>query len=259
MITNRNVINFLGVNVDPVDTGGLLDRVITFAQSNIQHKVMYINADCMLIAQKDEDYRKVLNKAQLVYADGYGIVLGARLLGHRIPDRSTAADFMPVFCKTFADNGLKLFLLGSRPGVAELAGEKLKRNHPHLQIVGVHHGYFSAHKTESILRRINAAAPHIVLIGMGAPYQEKWAAENAPNLDVPVLWTVGGLFDFLSGRLKRGPQVLLDHGFEWLCRLCVEPRRLSKRYILGNIAFMWHIIKWKYIRPEGRKMVHGNH
>jgi N-acetylglucosaminyldiphosphoundecaprenol N-acetyl-beta-D-mannosaminyltransferase len=203
---------------------------------------MYVNADCMLLANKDKKYRKILNGADLVYADGVGVVYAAKLWGHSLPGRSTAADFMPDFCCTFAERGLRLFFLGAPDGVAEKAAEKLRQQIPNLNIVGTHHGYFSPAQSGEIISRINATKPDIVVVGFGAPYQEVWIHDNAHLFDTTVLWGVGGLFDFLSGRIKRGPQWLLDHGFEWLCRLLVEPRRLWRRYLLGNTKFVLYVL-----------------
>jgi N-acetylglucosaminyldiphosphoundecaprenol N-acetyl-beta-D-mannosaminyltransferase len=201
----------------------------------------------MLISIKNERYRQTLNRADLVYADGVGIVWGARLWGHRLPDRSTAADFMPDFCKTFAEHGLRVYLMGARQGIAKEAADCLLKKVPNLRIVGTQHGYFKQEETEEIKQRINLARPDVLLIGLGAPYQEFWIEDNISELDVPVIWGVGGLFDFISGRTKRGPQWLLDHGFEWLCRLVVEPRRLWRRYLIGNSKFVLYILWHRFI------------
>ena len=258
MDSSRNIINFMGVNVDVVDTKGLYNRIIDFAQNNKPHKVMYVNAYCMLIAQKDDEYREILNSADLVYADGISIVWGARFLGNCLPCRSTGADFIPGFCQVFAEKGFKIYLLGARPGVAEVAGQKLKQANPTLKIAGAHYGYFSHHENQRIIDEINRATPHILLVGMGVPYQEKWIDKNFSLLNVPVVWSVGGLFDFLSGNLKRGPQWLLDNGFEWLCRLCVEPRRLWKRYLIGNLLFIWYVFHWKFSIKKGKRIARGD-
>ncbi len=240
----RRTIDFLGVRVDVVDTGALCARVVGFARDPKPHRVMYVNADCMLLALRDEGYRSCLNRADLVYADGVGVVWGARLWGHRLPGRSTGADFMPRFCEVFAEEGLSVFLLGAKEGVAGEAARRLKKRIPGLRIAGTHHGYFSPEENERIIETVRERSPHILLVGFGAPYQERWIDENADRIGVPVIWGVGGLFDFLSGRTKRGPQWLLDHGFEWLCRLVVEPRRLWRRYILGNTRFALYLL-WR--------------
>lgn len=246
-VDKRQTIDFLGVRVNVLDTKGLCEKVMTFVAQGKQRKVMYVNANCMLISRENERYRQVLNRADLVYADGVGIVWGARLWEHRFPGRSTGADFMPEFCKIFARHGLRLYLMGGREEVAKEAADRLLEKIPNLQIVGTYHGYFKQEETEQIIQKINSAQPDILLVGLGAPYQEFWIEENAAKLDVPLIWGVGGLFDFISGRTKRGPQWLLDHGFEWLCRLIIEPRRLWRRYIIGNIKFVLYILWYRFV------------
>ncbi|MBC2694342.1 MAG: WecB/TagA/CpsF family glycosyltransferase [Desulfobacteraceae bacterium] len=250
--SSRHTINFIGVHVDVLNMQGLYKKVIEFAQDNKPRKVMYVNAHCMVISRNDEEYRNILNAADLVYADGMSLVWGAKLSGHYLPGRSTAADFMPMFCKLFAREGLRLYLLGAELGVAETAGSKLKQKSPALEIVGTHHGYFNQEEDERIIAEINKSRPHILLVGMGVPYQEKWIHAHYGSIDVPVIWGVGALFDFLSGKLARGPQLLLNHGFEWLCRLFVEPRRLGKRYLVGNLLFMAYVFQWKLFRPRSK-------
>lgn len=243
---NRDQIDFMGVSIDVVDTKGLYDRIIDFVREDKPHKVMYVNAHCMVVSQKDERYRNILNGADLVYSDGMSIVWGARLSGCYLPGRSTAADFMPRFFELFAEKGLKVFLLGAEPGVADDTARKLEYKNPGLRIVGTHHGYFGCEEHDKIIKKVNESSPHILMVGMGVPCQEKWIEQNCNRINAPVIWGVGALFDFLSGRLARGPQWLLDNGFEWLCRLLTEPRRLWHRYLVGNCLFTWYAIDWKF-------------
>ncbi len=245
-----HTVDFLGISIDVVDTKGLYNRIIDFAQDGKPRKVMYVNAHCMVISQKDEGYRKVLGNADLVYTDGMGIVWGVGMLGHHLPGRLTAADFMPRFFHLFAQKGLRVYLLGAHPSVAEAAERVLKHNDPSLKIVGTHHGYFVPDENDRIIEKINRTSPHILMVGMGVPYQEKWIDQHCSKINVPVIWGVGALFDFLSGRLTRGPQLLLDSGFEWLCRLFVEPRRLWRRYLIGNLFFVWYVLRWKFLKRD---------
>lgn len=244
----RHTINFMGINIDVVNTQGLYDKIIEFVHEGGRHQVMYVNAHCMVISQRDKEYRHILNRAHLVYADGMSLVWGARLSGHHLPGRSTAADFMPGFFSRFSERGLRIYLLGGRPGVARETAESVRGDNPEAGIVGTHHGYFRSEENREIIGKINETRPDIVMVGMGVPYQEKWIEEHLDRIEAPVVWGVGALFDFLSGRLARGPQFLLDNGFEWLCRLLVEPRRLWRRYFVGNALFTWYVILWKFSR-----------
>ena len=249
-MNERRAITLLGVGVDLLDTNGLCDRVMNFALGGKTRKIMYVNTDCMLLSLKDKGYRKILNNADLVYADGIGVVWGARLWGHRLPGRSTGADFIPNFCKVFASHGLRLYLLGGKEGVAKEAAVRLTKKVPSLRVVGTQNGYFMPGDNRRIIENIRAVSPHILLVGFGAPFQERWIEENGESLQIPVIWGVGGLFDFLSGSTKRGPKLLLDNGFEWLCRLVVEPGRLWRRYLIGNTKFALYLI-WHKLSRRG--------
>lgn len=241
----RETINFLGIQVDVVDTRGLLERLLDFAREGKQRRVMYVNVDCIILSLKDKHYRQILNRADLVYADGVGVVWGARLWGNRLPGRSTAADFILDFCEEFARYKLRVYLLGAKEGVAEDAAACLLQSTPDLKIAGTHHGYFNHDETDRVIEAINASRPHILLVGLGAPRQEIWIAQNANRLNVPVIWGVGGLYDFISGRTWRGPNWLLDNGFEWLCRLIAEPQRLWRRYLIGNTKFILYLFWYR--------------
>ncbi|NVM20235.1 MAG: WecB/TagA/CpsF family glycosyltransferase [Desulfobacterales bacterium] len=247
----------MGVNVAALDAKGLFDRIIEFVADDKSHKVMYVNAHCMVVSQRDERYRKILGHAHLVYADGMSLVWGAKLSGHYLPGRLTAADFMPAFFNLFAEKGLRIFFLGARPGVAEAAAESLRQNNPKLKIVGAHDGYFQPQEHGKIIEKINRTNPHILMVGMGVPYQEKWIEEHFGRINARVIWGVGALFDFLSGRLPRGPQWLLDNGFEWLCRLLAEPRRLCQRYLVGNLLFMWYVFHWRFCQERDKREARG--
>lgn len=248
MISYRNnKIDFMGINVDVFDTEGLHNRIIEFLEDDKKQKIMYVNAHCMLVAKRDPVYRKILNNADLVYADGAGVVMGARMLGHSFPNRSTGADFMFNFCRSFAERNIRIYLIGCFPGIAQAAEANLVKTIPTLKIVGTQHGYFVPEDTDKIIENINSKKPHILLVGMGVPYQEKWIEENFDKIDASVIWSIGGLFNFLSGRVKRGPPWLLDHGFEWLCRFCVEPKRLWKRYLIGNALFLCYVLRHKFL------------
>jgi len=244
---DRETVDLLGVVIDVVSTDGLCRRIVEFAGQAKTRTVMYVNADCMLLADRNPQYRQVLNNADLVYADGIGVVYGAKLWGHSLPGRSTAADFMPDFCRTFAAKGLRLYFLGARPGVAEQAAEKLRHDIPGLKITGTRHGYFNPEQENEIIAGINGAGADIVVVGLGAPAQELWISRNSAKLDAAVIWGVGGLFDFLSGRTPRGPQWLLDNGFEWLCRLMAEPKRLWYRYLVGNTRFVVRLLWCRFV------------
>ncbi|MBA3473887.1 MAG: WecB/TagA/CpsF family glycosyltransferase [Rubrobacter sp.] len=183
-------------------------------------------------------------------------MLAARILGERIPERITYADWMWQLAAFAEREGLSLFLLGARPGVAERAAVRLRERHPDLKIAGVHHGYFEraveAPENEAVVAEINAARPDLLLVGLGMPLQERWLLQNWDRLDASVALTGGAVFDYVSGELKRGPRVLTDNGFEWLARLFIEPRRLWRRYVLGNPLFLARVLKQRLTEESSR-------
>jgi N-acetylglucosaminyldiphosphoundecaprenol N-acetyl-beta-D-mannosaminyltransferase len=118
--------------------------------------------------------------------------------------------------------------------------------HPGLDISGIHHGHFDhtpgSRENEAVVRRVNAARPDILIVGLGMPLQERWLMENRHTIDAGVALTGGAVFDYVSGGLRRGPRLLTDNGFEWLARLLIEPRRLWRRYLIGNPLFLLRVL-----------------
>jgi N-acetylglucosaminyldiphosphoundecaprenol N-acetyl-beta-D-mannosaminyltransferase len=206
--------------------------------------VMYANAHVLNRSRADRPLRRALEDADLVYCDGYGVRLAARALHAEIPHRMTGADWIWELAALCERAGHSVYLLGSEPGIAAEAGKRLRRRCGGLDVVGTHHGYFepgSPHD-DRVLEDINARRPDIVLAGLGTPKQELWARRAAARLDVSVVWTVGSLFDYVSGRLPRAPSWLADNGLEWMFRLAVEPQRTWRRYLLGNPVFVSRVV-----------------
>ncbi len=207
-------------------------------------RVMYVNAHVLNQSREDPDLRAALEHADLVYCDGYGVRLAAKALDVEIPHRMTGADWIWDLASLCEAAGASVYLLGGDPGVAAQAAVRLRRAHPALRIAGTHHGYFqlgSAHD-DRVVEDINARRPDIVLVGMGTPKQELWVQRSAERLDARVLWTVGALFDYVSGRVPRAPASLADNGLEWIFRLAIEPQRMWRRYLVGNPVFLSRVM-----------------
>jgi N-acetylglucosaminyldiphosphoundecaprenol N-acetyl-beta-D-mannosaminyltransferase len=228
----------------------LLERVSGFAHDGQRHRVMYANIHVLNIASHDLELRRILNAADIVYCDGSGVRWGARLLGVALPERMTGADWIHPACQRWEAEGLRVFFLGGVSNVAERAVAKLTRLYPALNLVGAHSGFFD--DSAAVVAAINTAQPDVLLVGMGTPVQERWIDENFDHLGVPVVWGMGALMDFVSDQVQRGPRWMTDHGFEWLARLVTEPRRLWKRYLVGNPLFLWRVLKqrmgWTHVQ-----------
>jgi N-acetylglucosaminyldiphosphoundecaprenol N-acetyl-beta-D-mannosaminyltransferase len=243
-------VNVLGVGVDPVTVEELHAGIKRLADSGERGTVLNVNANCLNLLYDDAALREFFGNADLVFCDGSGVMLAARLLGRRIPERITYADWAWRLAAFAEAEGLSLFLLGARPGVAERAAEKLLKRHPDLGISGVEHGYFDhepgSRENEAVLLGVNAARPDILIVGLGMPLQERWLMENRHRIDAGVALTGGAVFDYVSGGLRRGPRLLTDNGFEWLARLLVEPRRLWRRYLIGNPLFLLRVLGQRF-------------
>ncbi|HEX4108412.1 MAG TPA: WecB/TagA/CpsF family glycosyltransferase [Solirubrobacteraceae bacterium] len=234
------------IPIDLARPAELLQRISGWAGAGgPARRVMYVNAHVLNQSAGDARLRRTLQDADLVYCDGYGVRLAAHALEAPIPHRMTGADWIWDLSKLCETAGHSVFLLGSDPGIAAEAGQRLRRRFPDLRVAGTHHGYFdigSPHD-ERVVEHINETAPDIVLVGMGTPKQELWVRHNAPRLDVDVVWTVGALFDYVSGRVPRAPGWLADNGLEWIFRLAIEPQRMWRRYLLGNPVFISRVAR----------------
>jgi N-acetylglucosaminyldiphosphoundecaprenol N-acetyl-beta-D-mannosaminyltransferase len=187
--------------------------------------VVTLNGALLVRAARDPELRALINGAGLVTADGIGVILAARIVGLRLPERVAGIDLMMGVLARAAAAGWRIYLLGGAPGVAQAAAAAAQRRHPGLQIVGADHGFFSAEDEGAIATRIRAARPDVLFVAMGAPRQERWAQRWSPALEVPVAIGVGGSFDVLAGRISRAPRWMQRAGFEWLYRALREPRR----------------------------------
>jgi N-acetylglucosaminyldiphosphoundecaprenol N-acetyl-beta-D-mannosaminyltransferase len=253
----REKVNVLGVGVDPLTVEELHERMLGFVENGDHALVLHANAHGLNLAYRDERLRGFLNGAQLVFCDGAGVMLAARLLGRGIPERITYADWTWELAAFAEERGLSLFFLGARPGVAEKAARRLEYRFPKLRIAGTEHGYFDrtpgSPENEAVIKKINAARPDVLLVGFGMPLQELWLAENWEKVDANVALTGGAVFDYVSGELRRGPRILTDHGLESVARLMVEPRRMWRRYVVGNPLFLLRVLKQRLGRGAARR------
>ncbi len=213
----------------------------------------FVNADCMNISARDPDYHRILGREDAwVFGDGAGIRLAGAISRQPLRDNVNGTDMFPLLCNRCASNGQRLFLLGARPQVADDVARRMSALHPGLQIAGTHHGYFAHEDCEGVLDAINTSGADIVLVAFGAPLQERFIARHRERLRAPVVMGVGGLFDFYSGRIPRAPRLVRDVSLEWAWRLAMEPRRMWRRYLVGNFTFIGRVLWWELGRRNVR-------
>lgn len=231
----RQRVNLGGVGLIPLRFEDLKTAIDGAIAESDKTRLFYVNAHILNRAWSDEEARSHLNQAEITYCDGHGVKVVAWLLGETIPPRMTSPDWLTTIGPHWATQRYRIFWLGAQEGVAALAAGKYAQRFSGIQTVGHHHGYFDKDGSESsqVLQQINTAQPDILLVGFGFPLQESWINQNFEAIEARVIITVGSGIDYLAGVKPRGPQLLTDHGLEWLVRLLIEPRRLWKRYLIG--------------------------
>ena len=240
-------IELLDIRIQDLPKADLLNVIVAGAKGARQLLVCYANVHAFNLAAHDARFKRILQGADILYCDGVGLKLGAKLDGQQLTNRNTAPDWVPELAVACEQADLSLFIVGAASGIAERAANKLRETAPELHIVGVHDGYFDKTNTsvenDAVIQAINRAAPDILIIGFGMPLQEYWIEENRSRLGAKILLPVGGMINYLAGNVYRAPRWITDYGLEWLARLVVEPRRLWRRYVLGNPTFLWRVLR----------------
>ena len=238
-------ITIAGCPVDSIsraDTLAFVERVIS-ERTPTRHG--FVNASKVVRLQSDPELLEALATCDLINADGMAVVWASRILGKPLPERINGTNMMMDVINLADRKGYSLYLLGARPKVVEKVAHILRRDYPAIRLMGWHHGYFSLEEEDSIVREIRQLNPDIVFVGMGTPKKEFWLRRNVAKIGVPFAMGVGGSFDVLAGLVKRAPNWAQNAGLEWLWRLAQEPRRMWRRYLLGNPHFMWLVASEK--------------
>jgi N-acetylglucosaminyldiphosphoundecaprenol N-acetyl-beta-D-mannosaminyltransferase len=237
-------VNILGVHVDVIDREGL-HREIDESICHHEKKVLaYANVNAINIARRDEKFLEFLNRSSAVYCDGEGVRLGARLLGHKLPERIALTYWIWELCSLMEKNGHTMYLLGSTERVVNRAAANLKSRFSKLVLVGWHHGYFqkSGPESDTVVDMINMAKPNLLFVGFGMPMQEDWINDNLVGLEANVILPAGSMIEYIAGMKGIAPSWMSNHGLEWLYRLLEEPGRLWKRYLIGNPIFLVRVL-----------------
>ncbi len=213
-------------------------EAVSMLLGGTKKRVAFINADCVNQAATNEDYRTALSKMDALLPDGSGLALAARMIGKRFTSNLNGTDLFPVICEEARRTGKSIFFLGGKPGIAQAAAQSAQGKYPGLVIAGFEHGYFDTQSEAAVVARINASKADILLVAMGVPAQEAFITRHSDTLTPSVCMGVGGLFDFVSNNIPRAPKVVRAWGVEWVWRLACEPRRLAKRYLIGNPLFI---------------------
>lgn len=216
----------LGVLFDDLTMDEAIDRADALMSCGAGHYAVTPNPEFIQTAKRDEEFRGILNGADLTVADGIGVIYAARILGRPLKEKVTGIGLASGLCGRMAQQGKKLFLLGAKPGVAQAAGEKLCERYPGLKICGVHDGYFT--DDAPVVEQIRRSEADVVFVCLGAPKQEKWMARNGKACGAKLLLGLGGSLDVFAEQVKRAPEGWQKLGLEWLYRLIRQPSRIGR-------------------------------
>jgi N-acetylglucosaminyldiphosphoundecaprenol N-acetyl-beta-D-mannosaminyltransferase len=245
-------VHLLGTRFHKLTVCELIEYIVKVAKLNQKTIVGHVNIRGMNFAWEIPWYKDFCNRADLVFCDGFGVLLGAKLHGYCVDKkhRMTCPDYIENLALACERNNVSLFLLAGKPGVTDKAIALLTKIAPKLRIKG-HHGYFakSGQENETVIEQINRFKPDVLYIGFGMPVQERWILDNIDKIDAKVFLPLGACLDFYTGTVYRGPKWMTDAGLEWLSRLLTEPKRLWKRYILGNSVFAYRVL-WEYLNQR---------
>ncbi|HEX2235592.1 MAG TPA: WecB/TagA/CpsF family glycosyltransferase [Actinomycetota bacterium] len=230
-------VEILGVRFARVPPEIALEHIEDLYESHDPAIVAHANVHTVNLALADPGYMAALQRADLVLNDGKGVMLAARMYGRPFPADLNGNFFTPLLLRRAAERGWPTFFFGARPGVARRAADRLREELPALGIVGVRDGYARGEGCE-VVDAIRASGAGLVLVGLGNPRQERWLVDNLAATGARLGVGVGAFFDFQAGNVPRAPAWMNQVGLEWLHRLTVEPRRMWRRYLVGNPRFL---------------------
>ena len=230
-------VDVLGVGFDNLTMAEAVDQGVKLLHSEGMHYVVTPNPEIVEICRENPEANRVINEADLVLPDGIGVIKGAAMLGTPLKERTPGIEFASHLMGRMAEEGMSLYLLGAKPGVADMAAEKLVEKYPGLKIAGTHDGYFK--EDAPVVEAIAASGADCVFVCLGAPKQEFWIKKNGPATGARLLCGLGGSLDVFAGTVERAPKFFCDHGLEWFYRLCKEPKRIGRMMKLP--LFLVHV------------------
>ena len=235
----RKPLTLAGIRIDNLMMDEALDMIFSVVGSGEPcRELHFVNAHCINVAYTDDAYRQVMQGAAAVFADGSGIRKAGEMLEAPIVDNVNGTDMFPLLCRRCLAEGKQIYLLGAEPGIAERTAGWVEEHIGDGIVAGCHDGFFTEEQAPGVIAGINDSGASILLAAMGVPRQELWIHAHLQQLQCPVAIGVGGLFDFFSGKIRRAPLFMRKLGIEWVWRLLMEPRRMWRRYVIGNFVFL---------------------
>jgi N-acetylglucosaminyldiphosphoundecaprenol N-acetyl-beta-D-mannosaminyltransferase len=229
-------LTILGIPVDSMTQDQAVDWIADAVKAGVPRQIVSVNPERIMRSLHDQELAGVLRRADLSLADGVGVLWAARRQGTPLPNRVSGVDLVRAMAERGARVGWRFFFLGAGPGVAEAAGDVLKRVYPGFQLVGAHAGSPARAEEAAAVALIRQSRADVLIVAYGAPAEELWIARNLASTGVRVAIGVGGALDFISGRARRAPRWMRDHGLEWVHRLGMQPWRWRRMLALPRFV-----------------------
>ena len=202
------------------------------------HHIITVNVAILMMARSDPKLQNAIARADLVVVDGKPLVWSSRWLGAPVPERVSGVDLMRLLLEEGDRRGLSVYLLGTTQERLDALVHVIRRTYPNVVIAGARNGFFKPPDYPAVIEGIRSARADLLLVGMPAPFKEIWCEEHRTELATPAILGVGGAFDVMAGYVPRAPLLLQEAGLEWAWRLAMEPKKLWKRYLVTNSAFL---------------------
>lgn len=235
-------VEMMGVPIAPVTQQQLTNIIMEFMEGHQCRSIMTPNPEMVMAAQKHDGLMKALQSADLVLPDGIGLIMASKLKNMGLKERVTGIDTMDQILAYCYKRNKRVFLLGGKPGVADMAAKNIEKKYPGIQIVGTQHGYFNTDDSNEVLKEINESQPDVLFAGLGFPRQEVWIQNWREEMNCCIAMGIGGSLDVYAGVAKRAPLTFQKLGLEWFYRLIKEPWRIKRMMVLPR--FLWDIL-WK--------------
>lgn len=233
-------------NVTMDEAAALTEELLSEAKN---HMIVTPNAEIAYMAAKDKELGEILNNSDMVVADGIGVVYASKIYKTPVKQKVAGVELGERVLENAAKSGRGVFFLGAKPGVGELAAEKLLEKYPGINFAGIRDGYFK--DDDSVIAEINASGAEILFVCLGAPKQEKWMAQNKDKISVRLMLGLGGALDSYAGTVKRAPKIFIKLGLEWFYRLIKEPKRAGRMMALPK--YMFAVIRDSRKQKKARK------
>lgn len=234
-------VAFMGTYIDALTLEETIERMLKIIENRKPTQHVVLNANKINLLYHDQKLKEIINHCGLINADGQSIVWADRLFNKAVPERVTGIDLFQRLIDEAAEKQLAVYYLGAEKEVVEKVVQTHRTQYPNLKIAGYKDGYFNRANSYDVAREISQSKPDILFMAVPSPEKEYWLNEYSQILNIPLLVGVGGSFDVIAGKTKRAPERYQKLGMEWFYRLIQEPRKMYKRYFIGNLMFIYYV------------------